>query len=207
MSNDPETIPPPALRPGVAPPRRIESGDLLLRAWEPEDLQARFDAVIATFEPLHQWMDWAAEKPTLDQQREFGEQQYGRWPAGGSCNYGIFDARTGTVLGAAGMHDRVGPDGIEIGYWCHVDHTGKGVITRTSALLTRAAFELDGIDRVEIHCDEANVRSAAVARRLGYRLDRIEDDGITAPAEVGRGMFWVMDRAAFAGSAADLLSR
>ena len=48
-----------------------------------------------------------------------------------------------------------------------------------------------GKERVEIHCDEANVRSAAVARRLGYRLDRLEDRPITAPGEHGRHMIWV----------------
>ena len=46
---------------------------------------------------------------------------------------------------------------------------------------------------MEIHCDEANVRSAAVPRRLGYRLDRIEDDEVTAPAETGRSMVWIKD--------------
>ena len=198
---------PPALAPGVAPAKRIESGDLLLRRWEPEDLQARYDALVASYEPLHQWMDWCAEPPTLEKQREIGELWSSDWPQNGSCNYGIFDPHTGEVLAVAGIHDRVGPGGLEIGYWCHIDHTGKGVITRSSALLTRAALDLPGIDRVEIHCDEANVRSAAVPRRLGYRLDRIEADGITAPAEIGRGMFWIMDRAMFAGSAADRLSR
>ena len=47
---------------------------------------------------------------------------------------------------------------------------------------------------MEIHCDEANVRSAAVPRRLGYRLDRIEDDDVTAPGEIGRSMIWVAER-------------
>jgi len=32
-----------------------------------------------------------------------------------------------------------------------------------------------------------------VARRLGYGLDRIEDDEIEAPGETGRGMVWLMD--------------
>lgn len=47
---------------------------------------------------------------------------------------------------------------------------------------------------VEIHCDAANSRSAEVARRLGYRLDRIEPREVRAPAETGRGIFWIKDR-------------
>jgi RimJ/RimL family protein N-acetyltransferase len=60
--------------------------------------------------------------------------------------------------------------------------------------LTRILLELDGIDRVEIHCDEANTRSAAVPQRLGYRLDRIQDVGVQAPFEIGRGMVWIKER-------------
>jgi len=59
------------------------------------------------------------------------------------------------------------------------------------ALLTDAALAIDDVDRVEIHCDQANVRSAAVPERLGYRLDRIEDDEIVVPGETGRSMIWV----------------
>jgi RimJ/RimL family protein N-acetyltransferase len=50
------------------------------------------------------------------------------------------------------------------------------------------------VNRVEIHCDAANVGSAAVARRLGYRLDRIEQRHPEASGESGRLMIWVRDR-------------
>lgn len=189
-----EETPPPALAPGVAPPARIEVQGLILRSWRPDDLEARFEAISASYEHLHAWMDWIREPPTLEGQRAWDEFRGFEWPDETGFNYGIFDAADGTVLGAIGVHDRLGPGGLEIGYWCHVAHTGKGVITRAAGALTRVLLELDGIDRVEIHCDQANTRSAAVPQRLGYRLDRIEDDGIHAPNESGRGMVWIKER-------------
>jgi RimJ/RimL family protein N-acetyltransferase len=57
--------------------------------------------------------------------------------------------------------------------------------------LAKAALDLPDVHRVEIHCDEGNVRSQGVPTRLGYRLARVEDDGVQAPAEVGRSMIWV----------------
>lgn len=81
----------------------------------------------------------------------------------------------------AGLHDRSGGGAVEIGYWCHVDHLGRGVATRAARALTALPAGLPTVDRVEIHCDEANLRSAAVARRLGYRLDRVEAAGVRAP--------------------------
>jgi RimJ/RimL family protein N-acetyltransferase len=43
-------------------------------------------------------------------------------------------------------------------------------------VLTEVALSLRDVDRIEIHVDEANKASAAIPRRLGYRLDRIEPE-------------------------------
>ena len=69
--------------------------------------------------------------------------------------------------------------------------TGRGIVSAAARALTTVALAIDGVTRVEIHCDEANERSAAVARRLGYRLDRIEVDHVSAPGDLGRSMIWV----------------
>jgi RimJ/RimL family protein N-acetyltransferase len=71
-------------------------------------------------------------------------------------------------LGSTGLHTRRGPQAREIGYWIHVDHVGQGYATEASAALTKVAFKIDGMDRVEIHCDPANLASAAVPKKLGY---------------------------------------
>ncbi|MBV8949395.1 MAG: GNAT family N-acetyltransferase, partial [Actinobacteria bacterium] len=60
--------------------------------------------------------------------------------------------------------------------------------------LTDAAFGVDGIDRVEIHCDETNAASAGVPRRLGFALEAIVPRPPEAPAETGREMVWVATR-------------
>ncbi|MEC3916666.1 GNAT family N-acetyltransferase [Nocardia sp. CDC160] len=183
-----------ALGPGTGPPERIDLGELVIRRWEREDLAARFAALSASYEYLRPWMEWAGEPITLEQQRAFGESVAESWPsASGSFNYGMFDS-DGTVLGAVGLHDRLGPPAVEIGYWCHAAHTGRGVVTRCAGALTEAALALPGVERVEIHCDAANIRSAAVAQRLGYHLARISPRKKRAPAESGRGMIWVKHR-------------
>jgi RimJ/RimL family protein N-acetyltransferase len=188
-----------ALLPDVAPPQRLERQDLLLLRWQPEDLMPRFEAITASFEHIHPWMEWLAEPATVDQQREWGKKDAESWPsADGSCNYGIFGL-DGAVLGAIGLHDRLDSGAVEIGYWCHVEHTGRGVITRSAAALTDAAFALPGVQRIEIHCDAANVRSAGVARRLGYKLVGLYPRAIRTPAESGRGMRWVVERSAWPG--------
>jgi RimJ/RimL family protein N-acetyltransferase len=165
----------------------------VLRRWRPEDLRAKYQAIVASFDHLHPWMAWAVEPPTEQEHSERFEHAMD-WPSDQKYNFGIFDESEQVILGMAAIKDNLGPGAAEIGYWCHVDHVGRGVITKSAHALTRVLLGLEHINRVEIHCDEANVRSAAIARRLDYRLDRIEDDGVNAPAESGRGMVWVKER-------------
>jgi RimJ/RimL family protein N-acetyltransferase len=86
---------------------------------------------------------------------------------------------------------RVGPGVVELGYWVHVDFTGRGYATACARALTQAGLALSGVARVEIHTDEANAISAAIPRRLGYRLDRVDELPPEAPAHSGRLQLWV----------------
>jgi RimJ/RimL family protein N-acetyltransferase len=185
-----------ALRPDVRPPERIELDDLLLRRVGPADTAALQEAVLESAAELHPWMPWCADPPDPAGQAEFTAGQEREWAEGVSMNLGIFrvgPAAGQRLLGLIGVHDRLGPGALEIGYWLRTSETGRGVMTRAARELTAQVLRLDGLTRAEIHCDEANLRSAAIPRRLGYRLDRIEDDGIDAPGETGRGMIWVYE--------------
>jgi RimJ/RimL family protein N-acetyltransferase len=93
-----------------------------------------------------------------------------------------------------GLHGRIGPGALEIGYWVARDHTGRSLATNGAAALTGAALALPGIERVEIHCDQANLASAAVPRKLGFRLDRVKAEPATTPAETGKKLVWIKER-------------
>ncbi|MGW5382428.1 GNAT family N-acetyltransferase [Nocardia sp. NPDC003963] len=183
----------PALAPGIVPPQRIDLGDLLVRRWEAADITAQLEAINTSFDHLHPWMPWLPTPRTFDEQRAYNDAATGWPPSDGQFGFGIFDS-DGVLLGAIGLHDRVGPATLEIGYWCHISHTGRGVITRAVAALTEVALRLPGIEQVQIRCDATNERSAAVPRRLGYRLACTEPRAVSAPADSGQGLLFVMDR-------------
>jgi RimJ/RimL family protein N-acetyltransferase len=119
------------------------------------------------------------------------------WEAGTDSHLGLF--REGALLGIMGIHRRIGPGGAEIGYWAHVDHTGRGYITEAAQAVTTACFRLDDVDRVEIHHDQANVASGAVPRRLGYTRVGEQPDEIVAPGEVGIKVIWRVAREEWVG--------
>jgi RimJ/RimL family protein N-acetyltransferase len=130
------------------------------------------EAVDASLDHLRPWMPWAMEEPT-DLQTKIGllRRFRGNFDLGKDFIYAIFSRDESQVLGGTGLHTRQGGEAREIGYWIRYEHTNKGLATETAAALTRVAFEVSEVDRVEIHCDPENIRSAAVPRKLGFELE------------------------------------
>ncbi|WP_405014010.1 GNAT family N-acetyltransferase; N-acetyltransferase [Kitasatospora sp. NBC_01539] len=167
-------------------------GGAALRRRRVADAAAVNAAVHANLEHLRPWMPWAKAAPTMDQTVEMSRAGEEVWDTGTDFMYVLgTDAEPDGVLGAFGLHGRIGPGALEVGYWIADTHTGRGLATAGARALTAAALALPGISRVEIHCDEANLASAAVPRKLGFRLDRVEDALVTAPSETGRKLIWV----------------
>jgi RimJ/RimL family protein N-acetyltransferase len=180
------------LRMPVHPPSHIACGELVLRWAALEDAELISQAVAESLDHLSPWMSWAtSEAADLEEQCKRRAELTAQTAAGTDYMYLVLSARDGQLLGACGLHRRLGPGAVEIGYWLHPQHLGKGYITEAAAAVRDAALALPDVDHVEIHCDEANLSSQAVARRLGFRLDRVELDGVQAPAEVGRSMIWI----------------
>lgn len=179
-----------ALTADVRVPERIELGDAHLRRFTLDDVPALHEAIVASFAELHLWMPWCTEPVESVDQRDFVERGIRNWETAEALNFAVVDAAD-ALVGSIALMDRIGPGGLEIGYWLRTDATGHGLITRAAKALTELGLWLPGVARIEIHCDAANVRSAAVPRRLGFRLDREQDGEITAPGESGREQYWI----------------
>jgi RimJ/RimL family protein N-acetyltransferase len=177
-----------------APPEQIDAGMLVLRRLRATDVGEIAAAVSSSMEHLRPWMPWATpEAADLRTQRARVAEADEMWAAGTDYIYSVFTADEGVLAGAIGLHRRVGDGGIEIGYWIAERQTRRGFATAAAEALTSVALALPGVRRVEIHCDEANTASAAIPRKLGYRLDRVIAHEPEAPGESGRRMIWVRE--------------
>ena len=114
------------------------------------------------------------------------------WASGGDSVMGVF--LEGMPIGGTGLHRRVGDRGIEIGYWIHAEHVNQGYATELSHALTDAALRTEGVERVEIHHDKANVASGRVPEKLGFTLADEKRRDPEAPGEIGIERVWVMTR-------------
>lgn len=165
-------------------PELVTTPRLALRRWAVDDLEVLSEAIADSVDHLRPWMAWASLEPASSASRlEMLEAFTRDWEAGGDAVYGVFMGDT--VVGGAGLHRRGGPTVLEIGYWLHVDHTRSGYATELAAALAATGLQQPGIDRIEIHHDEANVASRRVPERLGFQFAGQQLAGICAPAEVG----------------------
>ena len=179
------------------PPERSETARLVLRRWRAADAPLLRAAIDASLHELQQWMAWARDEPApVDALAQRLATFEAAWDAGHDFAFGIFPPGEGEAWGSAGIHRRGGdqasePDHVEIGYWIRSDVTGRGYATETARALVDAAAGLPWASRVEIRCDPRNVRSAAVARRVGLAHARtISAHEITVDGAPRDTMVW-----------------
>ena len=187
----PTTIP-------VHPPERIDTPRLVVRRWRVADAPLLRAAIDESLPELKRWMAWARDEPAP--LAELALRMAGweaAWDSGREFAFGIFPRDEREAFGSCGIHlrgdDAAGPpDHVEIGYWVRTDVTGRGYATEAVGALVAAAARLPGMSRVEIRCDPANVRSAAIARRVGLRHARtIPASEITVDGVPRDTMVWV----------------
>jgi RimJ/RimL family protein N-acetyltransferase len=141
----------------------------VLRCWEPTDAAALKEAVDSSLDHLQPWMPWAENEPqTVEEKIELLRSFRGQFDLGQDFVYGILSRDESEVVGGTGLHTRHGEGAFEIGYWIRASRIGEGLATESSAALTRVAFEVSDVDRVEIRVDPPNERSRRVPLKLGY---------------------------------------
>lgn len=164
-----------------------------LRHLQEEDAEAFDAAVHESIGELRPWMPWAAEEPRsvadrLDLIRTWERER----AEGGDLSFGIFAG--GAVAGACGLHRRIGPGGLEIGYWVRTPDTGRGIATEAAGRLCELAFADDEVDHVEIHHDRANAASGRIPAKLGFSRIAERSDTAEAPGEEGVEVVWRLTR-------------
>lgn len=151
--------------------------ELYLGLFEREDAEPLSALVAANVEHLRPWMPWAAAPATADQLSFITERALPAIAAGAGFEAGVWSR--GRLVGAAGVHS-VEPrsrSGI-IGYWLDAREQGKGIVTRAVRAViersfTQRLFEEGPFERLEISADVGNLRSRAVAERLGFTFEGV----------------------------------
>ncbi|HTC70408.1 MAG TPA: GNAT family N-acetyltransferase [Acidothermaceae bacterium] len=175
-------------------PIEITRDSLLIRSWQESDADGLGHAVFDNLDHIRPWLPWARGLPddpagVLEAIRQ--------WLVEGVAKpdeaVGLFI--DGDVVGGSGLHPRIGPGGLEIGYWVHRNFTRRGIATTVSSALTDQAFGRPDIDRVEIHHDKANIASGGIPRALGFSLVEEVPEVPQTPQQSGVHLIWRLTRA------------
>jgi RimJ/RimL family protein N-acetyltransferase len=150
-------------------PEAFESERLLIRCPMPGDGPAVHEAIAESLDELLPWMPWAHGPQSPDRSEAFARRARADFLLRRDLPLFLF-LRDGTFVGGSGLHwiDWKVPR-FEIGYWVRTSLAGQGFATEATRRIASFAFgDLDA-ERVEVWCDARNERSAAVARRAGFR--------------------------------------
>jgi RimJ/RimL family protein N-acetyltransferase len=186
------------------PAYRIVTSRLVIRCYNPSDAILLTEAVQESVEHLKPWMPWAhtEDKETLQTRIDRLRRFRSFFDQSQDFIYGIFSPGEKRLLGGTGLHTRLGPGTLEIGYWIHKDFINQGLATETASALTRVGFEIHNVQRMEIHCDPGNFRSASVPRKLGYTLEATLLKHTPFLDEWRDSQIWVLHREAYNNSPA-----
>lgn len=153
-------------------PETIETARLTLRCPHSGDGRIFHQAVVESIVELRLWLPWAEPAPSLEDCEAKMRYAQAQFLQRKDLWYLIFLKDTGALVGGTGLHypEWTVPS-FEIGYWAHTAYSGRGLITEAVIGLRDFAFDILGARRLQIVCNTANVRSAAVARRAGFDLE------------------------------------
>lgn len=153
-------------------PDQIETDRLILRPPRMGDGVLVNAAIQESFPELTQWLAWATHMPSIAESETWVREASARWRTRQELPLLMFRRKDGLLVGSTGMHNiSWSVPRFEIGYWIRTSLQGKGYMTEAVNAQSDFCFDTLGAIRMEIRCDAKNIRSAAVAQRVGYTLD------------------------------------
>ncbi len=180
----------------MAAPPVISTERLFLRSWQPTDAARLLPILEANVDHLGSWLPAHVAAPAALPDLEVRLAAFAAdFESARSWRYAILSPDRREILGEVDLFPRcakrrvglASADRVEIGYWLGRDVTGRGFATEAARAMLEVARSLPAVDLAEIHCDSRNAASAAVPRRLGFRL---ATDG--APGAAGM-MIWRLE--------------
>lgn len=144
----------------------INTARLTLRPWRDADL-APFAAINADT----QVADWLGGPMTREQSDAFVSREQERMRTQGFCRFALArrgDERLVGSVGLAPVHPSLPFEGVEIGWRLARDAWGQGYASEAAEAAASDAFARFGFEEIVSFTAEANLRSQAVMRRIGF---------------------------------------
>jgi len=167
-------------------PTEFETERLTIRMPLPGDGAITCEAVNASLNELRPWMPWAKGEQTVEEAEVTIRNGYINFLNRTDLRLLAFKKDTGQFVVSSGLH-RIDWDipKFEIGYWVDSRFSGQGYVTEAVSGITDYAVRELKARRIEIRCDELNLKSRAIPERLGFTLEGIlRNDQVSEEADL-----------------------
>ena len=143
--------------------------DLVLRG--PDTVVEMHRLTVRNLDRLRRWEAWAHGELTEEGTRAYTQMVLRDWAEGRSvpCAISVDGALVGSIGASLDAYSGVA----QLGYWVDLDYEGRGVVTGAARAMLSYLFSVREVERVEIRCAVDNVRSRAVAERLGFTQEGV----------------------------------
>lgn len=138
--------------------------DLVLAEERHADAVARL--IVRNQRRLARWEPWAERPATIGALRSFIRGCLEGFAAGTQVQ--TYIRVGGELVGSCGMRISAATRTGEVGYWLDAEHEGRGIATRAARALVGESFRERDLVRVELRTAVDNLRSRALAERLGF---------------------------------------
>ena len=138
-----------------------------IRAYEPGDARALWEAAHESVAEVGQWLPWCHPQYSMAEADEWIRSRAPLAAEGREYTFAIVGA-DGRFLGGCGLNqiNRIHRFG-NLGYWVRTSATRHGVATEAVRQVADFAFGKTDLVRLEIVCAVGNVASQRVAERAG----------------------------------------
>ncbi|MBN6205672.1 GNAT family N-acetyltransferase [Ralstonia pickettii] len=155
-------------------PEEFTTERLLIRIPRPGDGKVVYEAINASISELKPWLPFAQKEQSEEEVEVNIRNAHIAFMKREDLRLLVFSKETGEFVASTGLH-RIdwSVRKFEVGYWIDSRWSGKGYMTEAVQGITDFAFRELQAKRVEIRCDEKNIKSRAVPERLGFKLEGI----------------------------------
>lgn len=152
----------------------LSDGNILLRTFRPEDINALYEAARESINEISPWMGWCHASYSIEETTSFIMSREEAWKTEEEYGFAILDAQTGIFLGGVGLNQfNRDYQYCNLGYWIRTSCTGRGIASSAARLVARFGLEELGLQRIEIVAATENYASQRAAEKAGAKREGV----------------------------------
>ena len=141
---------------------------VLLRPYQPGDVDLLFDAAVESVAEVGRWVPWCHEEYSPLESAAWIDSREAAWQSGEEYSFAIIARATGRFVGGCGLNQfDLQRQRANLGYWIRTSACRHGFATAATRLLARFGLLELGLQRIEIVAAVDNLASQRVAIKAG----------------------------------------